>query len=204
MSIFAAAGDVLGAVTSGLFNAREASKNRDFQERTASTQYQRAARDLEKAGLNRVLALGSPGAVPAGAQGVMGSFSPGTSFAQASSAFQAVDQSKAQEDLINDQAKLLTQQIRTAKTEADKNELTRGFYEALLPLADQLKAWANTNLDGDVDVEGIVERTAERAIDAMLSAGKGAGSSLYNHVESQVKSTIELLSNPSKLFELFQ
>lgn len=61
------AGDLGGAVLAGSFNARSAKKQMDFQERMASTQYQRAANDLERAGLNRVLALGNPAHSPSGA-----------------------------------------------------------------------------------------------------------------------------------------
>ena len=51
------------------FSAREATKNRQFQERMASTQYQRAMSDMEQAGLNPIVAMGggaSPSAAPSG------------------------------------------------------------------------------------------------------------------------------------------
>lgn len=49
------------------FSAKQAQKQMDFQEHMASTQVQRAAEDLQRAGLNRILALGQPAAAPQGA-----------------------------------------------------------------------------------------------------------------------------------------
>ena len=59
--------ELLGGGLAALYNAQEAKKNRDFQERMVRNRYQYQMEDLRKAGLNPILL--SAGASPPGAPG---------------------------------------------------------------------------------------------------------------------------------------
>ncbi len=81
-SILGPLGGLAGGIIGGLFGRKgQDSANRQnlaiareqmaFQERMSSTAMQRAAKDAEAAGLNRILALGRPASSPGGAQATM-------------------------------------------------------------------------------------------------------------------------------------
>lgn len=127
------AGDLLGALGGGAFSAREAAKNREWQEKMASTQYQRAAKDLEAAGLNRILGIGSPASAGTGAQASHPGASLGSTGIAASTAKENIKLMQDQRTLAQQQAFKALGEGRHAHAEADKAEFTRGIYKALGP-----------------------------------------------------------------------
>ncbi|QKI28890.1 VP2 [Trichosanthes kirilowii gokushovirus] len=81
-------------------NAGYAADNRSFQERMSNTSYQRAALDLESAGLNRVLALGQGASTPSGAQSSVDKPTAAQTGILASTAKQQIALQKAEEALV--------------------------------------------------------------------------------------------------------
>lgn len=114
---------IFGPVLSGMYgkevstnqqswSERQADKLMGWQERLSNTAYQRAADDLEKAGLNRVLALGSPAGTPSGGMGqspdvASNIFKGMSTAAQVGQAYQDIKKTSAEADIEKSKALLV-------------------------------------------------------------------------------------------------
>jgi len=99
-------------------SAEQAQRQMDFQERMRSTQYQTAIEDMQKAGLNPMLAYSQGGAgTPTGAMGQVSTAKVGNAIGSALQGYQAMAMTNADLDLKDATTKGTTAQ--TIKTEAD-------------------------------------------------------------------------------------
>lgn len=196
-------GDVTGSLIGGAFNAREASKNRDWQEEMSNTQYQRAAADLEKAGLNRILALGSPAPSGAGSAASISSPTPGSTGIAAASAKQAIAQGKAQEALLKAQALETLEKTRLTSAEAAKAEVEKGVYDALGPAANSLFQSLGSNatdMIGDGKPATIMNNLVEKGRQAIteraapvIETGRGIWDSIKSWYDKAKREGEEIL-----------
>lgn len=105
-------GAALGTIGSGLFNRRAARKERQHQEAREDSRFQRTAADLEKAGLNRILALGSPGSGVSSGVAAMGDVG-----SSAVSGQKAGLDTKRQQSMLDTEKEVLTKTIGRIEAE---------------------------------------------------------------------------------------
>lgn len=192
--------ELLGSALSGggnmLFNAFEAEENRDFQSDMSNSQYQRAAKDLEKAGLNRVLALGGGASTPSGAQATSSENFMGN-YTQAASAKAAIAQAEAQ-------TKAIAAQEEAAEAAASNTRTQEANSKALLPFQiEQLKAQSRQqNAAAVLSSENAGIARMEKAKQEVIKAGYDAGAPLVKKAVDAIPSTAkQVLQAPLDFFQ---
>lgn len=166
-SVIGAAGNYASAQESARMSVKSAREQMAFQERMSNTAYQRAASDLEKAGLNRVIALGNPASTPSGAGYSMPDAKLGSAALEGASAVASVKNMQEQNKLIEAQARLTT-------AEASKAEVTKAIYDAALPLVNRLsEGFKSSAYDSKTPFIG--NDSKSKVLDTLKRIGSGFG-----------------------------
>lgn len=208
-SAVGAVGGYLGSKKSAEASAGLSARQMAFQEDMSNTAYQRSAADLEKAGLNRILALGSPASTPSGSVGQVPDF--GASSARGAEAMRGLSivnaqkqqlvssakQADAMADQSAAQAALLAQQTRSAKNEADLSDLVKGSK------VEALEALKSGAANAGSFVKDLISNPEERSLilDSIVDNVSSTAKSAAKTVEDVVDSTKEEVNEAWESFK---
>lgn len=151
-----------------------------FQERMSNTAYQRAAKDMEKAGLNRILALGSPASSPGGSALAMENVHKQTpqAFSAASAKVRMHEELKLlreQQENVQSSTLLNNANARKAAAEASQAEVMKLFFDALGPTAKNFGDWLKGQLSNSGKaVPGVMDKARGVVTDVLESTANSA------------------------------
>lgn len=144
-----------GGLIQNQASAKAAKKQMEFQERMSNTAYQRAADDLESAGLNRILALGSPASTPGGAMPNIANL--GTAMAEGANtgmsygtSAQQISTQKASADKMLAETKTIDERM---KREIMKTKAWQALEPMIGAIGKSVEGWQM--ILGEMDAEGL-------------------------------------------------
>jgi len=153
-----AAGNVLNTG----FAAYENEKNRDYNRAMSSTSYRRAAADLEAAGLNRVLALGSPSSGSAPSMMSYPDFGGGQT--QAHSAKSAISLQAAQAEAAKESAQLLRDQQVNTQADTAKKQSEKALVDENIVSAPVIRLLTGAQTETERKRPGLVSGQTSQAL----------------------------------------
>lgn len=173
--------EIVGGLSANTARRKEARRQESFQERMANTAYQRAAADLRAAGLNRILAVGSPAATPSGAMAPVENALKGS----AASARDAL--------MIDKQIDLLTAQAESARGSARDNNASAQIKEQLAPISGNTGGAAGAISDAFIKRLGMdpSKTTLREALGATYDKLRGYEKAAIDAVADTIDSAIE-------------
>lgn len=206
-------GDLASTIFAARSNAKAAQKQMDFQERMASTQYQRAAADLEKAGLNRIIALGTPASAPSGAMSTMENPRLGSSGA---ASYNSAKLANSQIEMQQEQIRLLKLQQEQTAAATEQTVAGTGKIRAEtenLPLAGlytqaqtrgieaQIPGWQMIPQEKRAQIENLTAQLPKIVADARLAKANASAvevrTSLERALAPTVNALVKLVPDPS-------
>lgn len=183
-----AGGGLLGyasARQSAKESAFAAQQSRDWMERMSDTAYQRAAKDLEAAGLNRILAIGSPATTPSSAAAQVPDYASAISKGVGSAA----------------QVRKVTADVRNTEAIAEQNETQAEIDKASLEMINKYprirESAAGANITKKVGLSGApggvvgLGSSMKEVVDDFVGSSAKSVSGFIDKGKAKVKSFID-------------
>lgn len=164
-----------GQRSANRMNYQIAKENREWQEMMSNTAYQRAAKDLEAAGLNRILALGNSASTPSGNTATMQNVNQALGDAVSKSPATALALARQTQEL-----KLLKEQTRNVNADTNlKNE--NSMY-----IQDQASNTRATWTKIQREIENVIAQTN-------LTTAKGGKEALQSSLYDMIPQVAEMI-----------